>query len=461
MVTVYPRFVHGERSHADTEPEERGGGDRGGRPVLVVSSYDRRLQIELPDEGALTMGRGQPSEVATGEGPSTLLIPDQLLSRHHLRISGQARGHVVEDLGSRNGTYLDGRRLSAPMRLAEGSILLFGSQVAVFRRLSDAARAALRQEADHPFGPVGTSSPGLALVLARLRKLARTDAELLLVGETGVGKEVCARAVHQASGRAGKFVAVNCASLPATLVESELFGYAAGAHSTARVAKPGLVEAAEQGTLLLDEIGDMPADLQAKIFRFLQERTISPLGSMKHRRIDVRLIAATTRVDATVDRASMRGDLVARLGADPIEIPPLRARPEDVPALLAHFAGGEVDQVEPAALRALCLYGWPLNVRELEKVARTATALTEGRELRLEHLPASIQGALDRGPLITARRSPRAAPERAELEHLLRAHDGNVAEVARALDRKWNVVWRWIVRLGLNPGQFRRPERPR
>ena len=247
--------------------------------------------------------------------------------------------------------------------------------------------------------------------------------------------------------------------MPAALVESELFGYAAGAHSTARGAKPGLVEAAEGGTLLLDEIGDMPAELQAKIFRFLQDRTISPLGSIKHHRVDVRIIAATTHIDAAGHRGPMRADLVARLGADPITIPPLRSRPEDVPGLLAQFVAGRVDKVEPAALRALCLYGWPLNVRELQKTARNAVALADNRDLRLEQLPSAIQAALERGPVVAARRSPRAAPERAELEHLLRVHDGNVADVARALDRKWGVVWRWLVRLGLSPEAFRKGKR--
>jgi DNA-binding NtrC family response regulator len=239
--------------------------------------------------------------------------------------------------------------------------------------------------------------------------------------------------------------------LPATLIERELFGYRAGARPKARASKPGLVEAADGGTLLLDEVGSMPAELQVKIFRLLQDRTIT--------RVDVRVIGTTTHLDAAGDLRAMRADLVARLGADPIAIPPLRDRPEDVPGLVAHFAAGAFDKVEPAALRALCLYGWPLNARELQKVARNAMALADGRELRLEQLPAVIQAALSRGPLVTARRSPRAAPERAELEYLLREHDGNVTDVGRALDRKWGVVWRWLVRLGLSPEKFRKTKR--
>ena len=251
-------------------------------------------------------------------------------------------------------------------------------------------------------------------------------------------------------------MAINCTALPASLVESELFGYLAGAHSTARTAKPGLVEAAEGGTLLLDEIGDMASELQTKIFRFLQDRTFSPLGSTKPRRVDVRVIAATARQAIGVGASALRADLVARLGAEPIAIPPLRKRPEEILPLVAHFAAGTVREIEPAAVRALCLYGWPLNVRELEKTIAHALALTGGVRLRLEHLPAAIRGALQRGaPMEVRRRDPRPAPDAIQLEQLLKQHDGNVASVARALDRKWNVVWRWIVKYKLRPEKFR------
>jgi len=438
---LYPGSVQGECSHGKTKPEERGGGDLACRPVLLVASYGGRRQIDVPETGVLVIGRAPGGEGGATAAEAAGLIGDELLSRQHLRIARQAGGYVVEDLGSRNGTYLDGRRVSSPARLAEGSALLFGNQIALFRRISEAARVALAREAEAPFGPLPTFSPALALAFARLRKLAPTDAELLLVGEAGVGREVYARAVHQASGRRGPFVALKCGSVPPSLIESELFGGDAS-QGRSSVTQRGLVGAAEGGTLLLDEIEVLPVDLQTKIFRQLRH---------------IRLIAATTRIDATRGAAGMREDLLARLGADPVEIPPLRARPEDVPALLEHFAAGAVEKVEPAALRALCLYSWPLNVRELRKVTGTALTLAGGRELRLDHLPAGIQAALERGPLVAVRRrSPRAAPERAELEQLLRDHDGNVADVARAMDRQWNVVWRWVVRLGLSPQKFRK-----
>ncbi len=450
-----------EKRGGDTEPEERGPREAPPtRAVLLIASLRGRVVAPLPkgEGGALTVGRGdRPHPPEPADRAGVALLPDKLLSRRHLRIAAGARGYEVEDLESRNGTLVEGRRIAGRTPLADGAIVLFGNQVAVFRHVSEAGLEALAQEAAAPFGPVPTLSPALALLYARLRKLARSDLELLLVGETGVGKEICARAIHHASGRRGPFLAINCASLPAPLVESELFGFVAGAHSTATVAKPGLVEAAESGTLLLDEIGDMPPELQAKTFRFLQDRMIRPLGATRPRRIDVRILAATTRTAVGAGPDALRPDLVARLGAESIAIPPLRRRPEEIPSLLAHLGGETLQAVEPAALRAMALYGWPLNVRELEKTLANALAMSTGGTVRLENLPESIRTALNRGPFIEARRrEPRAAPGRAELEHLLQEHEGNVSKIARTLDRQWTVVYRWLTRYKLRAERFRK-----
>jgi transcriptional regulator with PAS, ATPase and Fis domain len=424
--------------------------------VLLISSFVERRVAPLPADGALTIGRAG-TDPPAGEGARALGLSDGLLSREHLRISRTGRGYEIADLSSRNGSFLDGRRLDQPTHLSDGCIVLFGNQVAVFRQTNDAELAALDKENADPFGPVPTFSPALALTFARLRKLARTDAELLLVGEAGVGKEVCARAIHRLSGRRGKFVAINCASLPPAEIDGELFGYVAGAYAGGATGKRGLVEAAEGGTLLLDEIGELPAELQVKVFRFLQDRSFRPLGSTKVRRLDVRVMAATARLEGS-GAGVPRADLVARLGAEPIVIPPLRRRPEEVPSLVAHFAEG-VREVEPAALRAMCLYGWPLNVRELQKTIVNALAMSHGGRMRLEHLPSQIRGALERGaPIEARRREPRVAPDRIELEQLLKQHGGNVASVARTLDRKWNVVWRWVVKHKLKPEKFKKTD---
>jgi DNA-binding NtrC family response regulator len=442
----------------DTEPEHRPEPAQDKQAVLLIASADGFRSVSpLPADGVATIGRAGGDAPAATDGPvSATLLPDGLLSRQHLRIARGERGYEVTDLESRNGTLLDGRRLDKPTRLSEGCILLFGSYVGVFRMVTDVQLAALRHESDLPFGPVPTFSPALAVTYARLRRLAQTDTELLLAGETGVGKEICARAIHKASGRPGGFVAINCAALPATLIESELFGYVAGAHSTARSAKKGLVEAAEGGTLLLDEIGDMAPELQAKIFRFLQDRSYVPLGATKVRRADVRVVAATTR-NIGPDGNALRPDLVARLGAEPTIIPPLRRRAEEIAPLIAHFRTPSLAKIEPAALRAMALYGWPLNVRELEKTLANAIALSNDGHLLLENLPSAVRGALQRGAPIEARpRNPRRSPDRHELEQMLKQHEGNVAGVARAFDRKWNVVWRWMQKQGLKAERFRK-----
>jgi transcriptional regulator with PAS, ATPase and Fis domain len=431
---------------------------RAASPVLLVGSFVPQASRVVGLDRPLTLGRGsRTSANVRDRGADVILHSDYALSRGHLKIDrGDGGGWRVEDLGSKNGTLLDGRRVKTPTPLSEGNIVLFGSHAAVFRRASADQLAALEQEAADPFGPVATQSPALALTLAAIRRLAAISAEthLLFVGETGVGKEIYARAVHVASRRPGEFVAVNCAALPDELVESELFGYARGAHSTATRAKQGLIELADQGTLLLDEIGDMPPQAQVKLFRFLQDRKVMPLGSTRARAIDVRVVAATSKLSE-----SLRSDLIGRFGAEPITIPPLRERPEDIGALAAHFGGkafAAFEGMEPPAFRGLCLYHWPRNVRELEEVVKRAVALADGRPVRLEDLPAHVREAAQTGPRIGGPpREYRKGPTRVELERLLREKHGNVAAVAKALNRRWVVVKRWLDSFGLDADGFR------
>jgi DNA-binding NtrC family response regulator len=391
-------------------------------------------------DGELTIGRGD-----VRGGGDRLGLRDGVLSRAHLRFRPLARGYEIEDAGSRNGTFVDGRRVTSPIRLSDGSIVSFGRHAAVFRRVATVEAEAIRADMQAPFGPVATLSPTLALGLAKLRSLAKSSVALLLVGETGVGKKTYARGAHELSGRKGPFISLDCAALTAARLEAELFG--AGGGSTA---SRGLLAAAHGGTLLLEEVSHLPEGAQTRIFRFLEGRS-----ERRSSHLDVRVIA-TTSASAPMGEVAMRPELLARLGADPIRIPPLRDRPEDVGSLLAHFGGDAVRETDAAAFRALCLYGWPLNVAELEACIKRALTLCQDGHLRVEHLPAAVSGSLTRGaPVNSGRRMPRAAPGRGELERLLREHRGNVAGVARALDRQWNVVWRWLVRHELQPSRFR------
>ena len=287
-------------------------------------------------------------------------------------------------------------------------MLFLGSQVLVFRLYTAAELAAVSEDAAAPLTPVATLSPALALTISKLRRLARSDSEILLLGETGVGKEVFAGAVHALSGRTGKLVAVNCAAIPRELVESELYGYEKGAHSTAQARKTGLVEAADGGTLFLDEIGEMPIELQSKLLRFLQDRRFSPLGSTRVVEADVRIIAATSRVALDTGK-HLQEAMLGRLGAQPIVLPPLRERIEDLGALCAYFLREMTDgrTFEPDAFKALMLHDWPLNVRELLKV------VTAGRGAEPQHPDHRIRASAERD----RRQDPVRGPGRARGHH--------------------------------------------
>ena len=236
------------------------------------------------------------------------------------------------------------------MRLRDGALIFFGNHVAVFRMVSHIELEAIKAELVAPLGPVATASPTLAVACDRLRRLAASDGELLIVGETGVGKEVYARAVHRASGRKGRFVAINCAAIPRELVESELFGYRQGAHSTAHQAKAGLIEEAEGGTLFLDEIGEMSPEAQIKMLRFLQDRELTPLGSTRPRRMDVRIVAATNRTAAGPGQGSERPARRHRgapgRGADP---PAAAAQPGRGPGRARRALSGAAPRRPPSS----------------------------------------------------------------------------------------------------------------
>jgi transcriptional regulator with GAF, ATPase, and Fis domain len=450
----------------------------------------RSPRLAKLSELSLDIGRRPPGGPTA---PSALALADSTVSSLHARIqrgTSNSDLFVLQDLGSTNGTYVDGRRISGPVPLRDGSVIFLGSQVLVFRMYGAAELEAVEEDAKNPMAPVATLSPALAQSLARLRRLAPTKSEILLLGETGVGKDVFANAVHAASGRSGKMVAINCAAIPRELVESELFGYEKGAHSTAQGRKVGLVEIADGGTLFLDEIGEMPTELQSKLLRFLQDRRFTPLGSTRVIQADVRIVAATSRV--TPEKAANVQDAVlGRLGATPFVLPPLRDRVEDIGRLIAHFlrdsgrtGNADVPLFEPEAFHALLLHPWPLNVRELSKVISEAETLSRGTDptIGLEHLPDAITATLqvepeetfedtvvdtnppdletspedDWGNVPKTTRVRRKAPSRSELVQLLEEYHGSVAHVARHLQRQYAVVWRCVQRYGIDSRAFRR-----
>jgi DNA-binding NtrC family response regulator len=262
-------------------------------------------------------------------------------------------------------------------------------------------RQALERDSFH--GMEGRSRP-MRVLFDRIRQVSRADGAVLISGESGTGKDLVANAIHQESLRSGgPFLAVNCAGVPAALLESEFFGHAEGAFSGADKSRPGLFREAHGGTLFLDEIGEMPAPLQAKLLRALQDGRIRPVGADHEYRVDVRLIAATNQdLQARVEAGEFREDLYYRLEAFQLKVPPLRERGDDLELLamsfLAHFTAARdrpAQRMSDAALEAIRTYGWPGNVRELRNIMERAVTFCEGHEIGAEHLPQRvIQGNL-------------------------------------------------------------------
>ncbi len=257
----------------------------------------------------------------------------------------------------------------------------------------------LRREVKRKFGfeNIVGDSPQMQAVFRLIEKVADTDASVLITGESGTGKELVARAIHYRSFRAERpFVAVNCAAIPRELLESELFGHRRGAFTGAVRDKKGKFEEARGGTILLDEIGELPVELQPKILRALQEKEITPVGSNEVIRVDARIVAATNRdLEAEIEAGRFREDLYYRVAVVPIHMPSLRERPEDIPLMVAHFlrtlAPGRSITVTPEAMDALRRHPWKGNVRELENTLERVLILRDSDTIRLEDLPDKIR----------------------------------------------------------------------
>ena len=299
-------------------------------------------------------------------------------------------------------------------------------------------------------------SPAIRQIYAVVEKVANTPSTVLISGESGTGKELIARALHENSNRhAGPFIKINCAAIPKTLMESELFGYDKGAFTGAVGAKPGRFELAHGGTLFLDEIGEIPIEMQVKLLRVLQESEFERVGGIKTIKVDVRLVTATNRdLLEEIGAGNFREDLFYRLNVVPIQIPPLRERREDIPLLADHFIAKfnerlkkQIVAISPEAVEQLVAYNWPGNIRELENLMERTILFCEGPEIRVSDLPPEIVGVAVPAPTATTDEGPRPAAgslkeavraetERVERELIQRALDatgGNVTQAARKL----------------------------
>ena len=335
------------------------------------------------------------------------------------------------------------------------------AKIAEALRLSGPANAARSGSPEAWQSRIISRSSRMAEALAEARMVAKSDASVLLRGESGTGKELLAQAIHQASTRAGKpFIAVNCGAIPEALLESELFGHVKGAFTDAVSNHKGLFQAADGGTLLLDEIGDMPPALQVKLLRVLQEREVRPVGASQSIPVDVRIISATHRdLDAAMAAGDFRADLYYRLNVVTLTLPPLSERREDIALLANHFLvtlaakyAKRLSGFAPEALKALTTAAWPGNVRQLYNVVEQVCALSSTPLVPL----ALVQRAL-RSPSVQVLTFARAKQrfERDYLVGLLKLTDGNVADAARLADRNRTEFYRLMQKHGLTPGHFK------
>ncbi|WP_437609065.1 sigma 54-interacting transcriptional regulator [Sorangium sp. So ce834] len=352
---------------------------------------------QLPGSGSVVLGRDEDAGIC---------VPDSSVSRRHavLHLGPPLR---VEDLGSSNGTRVRTRHSSAaterlidvgkgaPARgaveLAPGDVIYLGAARVILRQ-KDAERGARKD--------VIVKDDAMRAVYALAERVAKGPINILLLGETGVGKEVLAESIHKASPRAGRpLLRLSCVALSESLLESELFGHERGAFTGAVRAKPGLLETAAGGTVFLDEIGELPLSIQAKLLRVIEERKVMRVGGLTPTKIDVRFISATHRnLEAEVSRGAFRQDLYFRLNGVTLTLPPLRERPGEVAALAQLFAERTAKELfpsearaaavplSPAALAALERHSWPGNIRELRNVIERAVILADGAPIGPEHL---------------------------------------------------------------------------
>jgi transcriptional regulator with GAF, ATPase, and Fis domain len=337
-------------------------------------SFQLRV-VSGPNEGAVAASVGRELSVGTAPG-NHLVLSDPLVSRHHLVVQWGNRGYWARDVGSTNGTKI-GDHLIQAAALHDGSQLTLGNTRLVFELLEQEISEPLSKE--QRWGAVLGESPAMRRLFALLPRIAQSDATLLIEGETGTGKSVLAQAIHDASPRANApFVIVDCSAIPPTLIESVLFGHDKGSFTGAHTARAGAFESATGGTVFLDEIGELPLELQPKLLRVLESRQVQRIGRVDSIPLDVRVIAATNRdLREMVNRGTCRADLYYRLKVVTIEMPPLRERRSDIPGLIAHFWAQLSNGGEPPAevLSAFSKLDWMGNVRELKNAVERAVVL--------------------------------------------------------------------------------------
>src|SRR3954471_1609060 len=412
--------------------------------VVVLSGGARGKRVKMGQK--LRVGKSQDND---------LVLPDDTVSRHHCELERTKAGILVRDLGSTNHTRV-GRTAICEALIDPGATLTVGSVELVVR--SDPSRAQILPSESPVFGEVLGPSLAMRSIFGVLERIAPTDASVLIEGETGTGKDVLARAIHQQSHRKDQpFVVVDCGAVSYNLIESELFGHERGAFTGAVATRQGAFELSGRGTVFLDEVGELPIDVQPKLLRVLESGEFRRVGGNKTLRAEARVVAATKReLKGEVERGKFREDLYFRLAVVPVTVPPLRARREDVPSLVERFlelarkrdpAAASV-MLSPSTVAALAAHDWPGNVRELRNVLDRAIYMaTAGgeNEARIVDLPVAAQASHGLVPCFEAGKSYREVREQYETDFerryvswLLERHAGKISAAAREarMDRK-------------------------
>ncbi|MEM7447708.1 MAG: sigma 54-interacting transcriptional regulator [Myxococcota bacterium] len=432
----------------------------------------RRCRIDVLQGGTWVSNTFDRDRITIGAtADNDLVIDDETVSRNHCQIFVEGEHYMIRDLGSTNGTFVNRLRVREAWLKPECIVTLGKSEVR-FHAVDEEVRVVPSDK--QRFGDVVGRNAKMREVYTILDKIAPTDATVILGGETGTGKEVVARTLHQKSRRRdGPFIVFDCGAVPENLIESELFGHEKGAFTGAIGTRQGVFELAHGGTVFLDELGELALDLQPKLLRVLEQREVKRVGSAKAIRLDVRVIAATNRdLEKEVRAGRFREDLFYRLSVVRVVLPPLRSRREDIPLLVEHFlrtsrfnqdrsGRPKLNEVAPETMECLIRYDWPGNVRELSNCIERAVGFAESDRIEVQDLPEHVAFArligpdpsnlgssqtskVDRSPIRQgsfkdAKEQWVSSFERDYIEDVLRRNEGNISHAAREadIDRKY------------------------
>ena len=477
------RFMTEPGDTGATSPELFGDEDTAAHTQIVdtkTSLHVRRVRLQVQtgpaagrefatDKERIRIGNARVPPGHDGTG-NDLALDDKKVSRHHAEITLTEKGWLLTDLESTNGTWLDGKRIERAY-ISPGSKLVVGDSSILFSPIDEEIVA--EPDADGRFGEMVGRSLKMRQIFGLLKKIAPMDVSVLISGETGTGKELVARGLHENSERKkGPFVVLDCGSIPENLIESELFGHEKGSFTGATTSREGAFERASGGTIFLDEIGELRLDMQPRLLRVLENREVRRVGGGNVIDVDVRVVAASNRdLAKEVQEGNFREDLFFRLNVINVQLPPLRARRDDIPHLVqAALSAPEVvekhgqKRVTPAAMSALQSYSWPGNVRELMNVVSHLLTFSEGPDVDVQHLPPRLTNTGPKQPLPfnehlgfhEAKEQLLESFEREYLTALLKRCEGNISRAARESGLHRKSIERLVKKYDLDAKQHRR-----